>query len=584
MFTRYLLVAGGAVLLAGTSAAQSRYLFSINRHGPTVGMPSPSGVAITEGDILTPTTGTSSPALGPLPTPSIAISHAPGLGLPPGCAGHPGGTPCIVEVDAYSRGIDSFFLPNNPIEPGDVLFSVDEFAMGMPFPGAPAPNVTTESAAREAAPDAFTNLGPLPPGPVPPAPTPNIGVVDGDGLPSASGFAYPGVGEIAPTTPFGGLPDTGDNKDAVDLVEPFGGGGGVGNYFSLDAAFFDPLEGVPNSGSALANGFFGGDVLPLGAVGAPIVYAPSIVLGLDLVGGPDSDDLDALILAENGNGTYQPSNQPYDWVTGGTDMLVFSVRRGSAVIGMPDSIFGLPIEEGDLLVPPVAGGGSPFPGIFITAESLGLTTAPMGAGFLGDDLAAADSIWQFVKDCDGDGIEDAVAIGMGLVPDVNMNGIPDPCEPASGGTPYCFCPGPLSPCGNASPTTGCINVAGTGALLTGSGSSSVGADDLLLTPSGMTPGTFALPFMGTAPTPPIVLGNVLRCGGVTRYRFPPYPTGGGTASIGPGLVAYTVGANPPAGWITAFSTWHFQTFYRDVGGPCGASFNLSSALTISFVP
>ena len=41
-------------------------------------------------------------------------------------------------------------------------------------------------------------------------------------------------------------------------------------------------------------------------------------------------------------------------------MLVFSVRRGSAVIGLPDSIFGLPIEE-DLLVPPIPV-ASPFPG------------------------------------------------------------------------------------------------------------------------------------------------------------------------------------------------------------------------------
>ncbi|MEM9381429.1 MAG: hypothetical protein AAGB93_15855 [Planctomycetota bacterium] len=181
MFTRSLLFAGGAVLLAGTGAAQSRYLFSINWHGPTVGMPDPGGVPITEGDILTPTTGTSSPALGPLPTPTIAISHAPALRLPPVCVGHPGGTPCIVEVDAFSRGVDHPFLPNNQIDPGDVLFSVDEFAAGLPIPGAPGPSVTTESAAREAAPDAFTNLGPLPPGPVPPAPPPNIGVVAGDG-------------------------------------------------------------------------------------------------------------------------------------------------------------------------------------------------------------------------------------------------------------------------------------------------------------------------------------------------------------------------------------------------------------------
>jgi len=589
MFTRTLLftglLTGGVLLLAGTSAAQSRYFYSINWHGPTVGLPSaPGGVPITEGDMLTPSTGTSLPALGPLGTPSIGFAHTTALGLPGACIGHLGGTPCIVEVDAFSRGVDRALQPNQPINPGDILFSVDEFARGFPLGPTPGPSVATESLAREAAPDAFANLAPLPPAPVPPAPMPNIGVIDGDGLASLSGFAYPGVGEIEPNTPFGGLPDTGDNKDAMDLVEPTAGGFAGGIFYSLDAGFFDPLEGVPNSGSAVANGFLGGDVLTIGAAGLPILYAPAPVLGLDLIGGPDSDDLDALILVENGNGVYNPSLVLYDWVTGASDMLIFSVRRGSAIIGMPDSIFGLPIEEGDLLVPPVVGGASPFPGIFISAEALGLATLRLGVGNLGDDLNAADTLIGNVFDCDGDGIEDAVAIGMGLVPDLNMNGIPDGCESGSVGSAFCFCPTVSAPCGNASPTTGCINVVGTGALLAGSGSSSVLSDDLVLTTTGMTPGTFALTFMGTATIPPVALANGLRCVAGSVYRFPPYATGSGTASIGPGLVAFTLGANPPPGWITAFSTWHFQTAYRDVGGPCGGSFNLSSALTVSFTP
>ena len=49
-------------------------------------------------------------------------------------------------------------------------------------------------------------------------------------------------------------------------------------------------------------------------------------------------------------------------------------------------------------------------------------------------------------------------------------------------------------------------------------------------------------------------------------------------------MAYTIGANPPAGWITALSTWHFQTWYRDIGGPCGAFSNFSNALTVTFTP
>ncbi|MEM6674746.1 MAG: hypothetical protein AAF726_18005 [Planctomycetota bacterium] len=584
MNTRTLLIAGGSLLLAGTSAAQSRYFFSVNWHGPTVGTLSPSGVPITEGDILRPSTSTSMPTLGPLPAPSIAIPHTTGLGLPPVCTGHLGGTPCIVEVDAYSRGIDRVFQPNVPVLPGDVIFSVDEFARGIPFGGAPAPNLPSEASAAEAAPDTFTALAPHPPAPIPPTPVPNIAVVDGNGLPSASGFAYPGVGTVEPNAPFGGLPDTGDNKDAVDLAESVTGGPPGANFFSLDSAFFDPFEGVPNSGSALANGFVGGDVLTVGATGAPVVFAPAFVLGLDFVGGPDSDDLDALILAENGTLAYEPSSQPYDWVSGSTDMLIFSVRRGSAVIGMPDSIFGIPIEEGDLLVPPVAGGVSPFPGIFMAAEANGLSTLRTGTANVGDDLNAADAIWSDVFDCDGDGVEDSVAIALGAVPDLNANGIPDGCEAGPVGVPYCFCPAAVAPCGNDSGTTGCINAAGTGALLTGFGTTSVALDDLVLTTSGMTPASFALTFMGTAAVPPVPIGNGLLCVSGSLFRFPPYATGAGTASIGPGLVAYTLGANPPPGWITSGSTWNFQTYYRDIGGPCGAAFNLSNALTVSFTP
>ncbi len=582
MFTRTLLLSGGAVLLAGTSAAQGRFFFSVNWHGPTVGAIDPTGLAITEGDLLVPSSGTSLPAIGLLPTPTISFNHIGALGLPPFCVGHPGGTPCVVEVDAYSRGGDRPFQPNQPIQPGDIIYSVDEFARGFGVTTSPLPNISSEALAREAAPDAFTHLAGLPPVPVAPFLGRNIGLVDGDGLPSASGYAYPGVGEIEPNSPFGGLPDTGDNMDAMDLVEPFVTITGR-EYFSLDSAFIDPLEGIPNSGSAAFNGFVGGDVLVSGG-GGPFVYAPAVMLGLDLVGGPDSDDLDALILWENGNGSYDPVTGPYSWVAG-TDMLVFSVRRGSAVIGMPDSIFGLPIEEGDLLIPPVVAGG--FPGILIAAETLGLATlrSGSGGGNTGDDLTAADSLFDNMHDCDGDGVEDAVAIGMGAVADTNLNGVPDSCEPCpTVGVPFCFCPTVVAPCGNPDPTAGCQNVAGTGALLTGCGSTSVSADDLVLTTSGMVPGTFAMTFMGGTTIFPVNVGNGLLCLGGPYFRFPPYPTGSGTGSIGPGLVTYTVINNPLPGQIVAGASWSFQTYYRDIGGACGSGFNLSSALAITFTP
>lgn len=584
MLTRALLLSGSTLLLAGTSAAQSRYFFSVNWHGPTVGSLDPLGTAITEGDILRPFNGTSMPELAPTSLPNISFTHtAPGLGLPGFCVGHPGGTPCVVEVDAFSRGGDKPFRPTMEIFPGDIMFSVDEFARGIP--GGPAPNVHTEAMAREAAPDAFLNLEFMPPGPFSPYVARNVGAIDGDGLASASGYAYPGTGIKEPNTPFGGFPDTGDNKDAMDVVESLAPVSIAGPYyFSLDSSFFDSREAAPNSGSAVFNGFVGGDILRDGAGGAPTVWAPAWMLGLDLVGGPDSDDLDALILFENGDTIYQPSMSLYDWsAAGGPDMVVFSVRRGSAIIGMPDSILGIPIEPGDLLVPPVPGSGA-LPGIFVPAEALGLATARAGMANLGDDVTALDTIWTNLYDCDGDGIEDAVAIASGMVADTNQNGVPDSCETIVIGTPFCFCPTVVAPCGNASPTTGCINAVGTGALLTGLGSTSVTFDNLILQTTGLPPATFSLMFMATSTAPPVPLGNGLRCLAGTAYRFSVASTGVGTQNLGPGLAAYTVANNPAAGHLISGSTWNFQNVYRDIPGPCGSFINWSSGLSVTFTP
>ncbi len=163
----------------------------------------------------------------------------------------------------------------------------------------------------------------------------------------------------------------------------------------------DPLEAGPvtNSGTAIGNvdfvtgiPFVGGDVAVTTAGGLPTLYASAAILGLDLVfaGAKDLDDLDALALLDDG--ALDPLGHPFFSST--SDFILFSVRRGSAVIGSPDSMFGLPIEEGDVLTVPVAG-GSPFPSIFIPAEHLGLATIRSGTtgGLnLGDDLDALDVV------------------------------------------------------------------------------------------------------------------------------------------------------------------------------------------------
>jgi hypothetical protein len=225
----------------------------------------------------------------------------------------------------------------------------------------------------------------------------NTGLYDGNG--GLTPFAAPGLNLREPTPPTAGLPDPGENVDAWDLDEsiPMPVQGTVYPkqvYFSLDSHFVDPFEGAPiNTGSAIINGFVGGDVLVSTVNGnPPLLYAPAATLGLDKFG-PDSDDLDALVLWENGIAGYNPTVGPYSWAGGQTDMLLFSVRRGSAVIGQIDSLQGLPIEEGDILVP--MGTAGQIPGIFVTAEALGLATFRTNgtAGTWksrGDDLDALD--------------------------------------------------------------------------------------------------------------------------------------------------------------------------------------------------
>jgi len=583
MQLRPLTLAGTTLLLASTAAAQSQFTFSIDWQSASMGSPSSGGVPMTDGDLYHPSTLSAMPAPGFVPAPTMSLDHAVDLGLPGGCVGRGPGVPCAIEVDAFSRGADFQFGPNQPIRAGDLLFSVDEFAAGRP--GGPLPNVRSEFAAGDSSADAFGSLNTLPPGPLPPMPGRNIGMIDGDGAFSASGFTYPSIGLKEPNLPAPGPIDMGDNQDAMDIVEP-GTATTSAVYFSLDGGMFDGREGIPNSNAAAANSVGAADIF-VNAGGGMALWAGAPSLGLDLVA-PLTDDIDALILWENGNGVADVAPGPYGWQNG-MDMIIFSVRRGSAVIGRPDSQFGLPIEEGDLLIPPVAGGASPFPAIFIPAEALGLLTVRSHGVSLGDDLDAADHISGNLFDCDSDGLEDAIAIAMGLVIDADQNGVPDACSSSPVGAPFCFCPVVAAPCGNASATSGCVNGAGTGALLSGSGSASVALDNLVLTTSAMPAGSFAMTVMGTGTTPPAILANGLRCVGGWMHRFPPYSTASGTASIGRGtanvsmgLVAYSTSTFTPSGHITAGSTFHFQTFYRDLGGPCGAMFNLSNALTVNF--
>jgi hypothetical protein len=439
------------LMICGRGAAQPT--FSVDFQGPVQGAPAfiPAGLPICEGDILVAPFG--APAPGPLPAPSIVARPGPAAGpppplpnlgllpFPPGPIGP--GLPRLVEIDALSYGTDLMLTPA-PMPMRVWTFSVDEYAAGLPSPV--PPNVFSEGVfgTAEASANVFMTFPPgfLPPGPLPPFAVPggNTLLFDGNGVPAPFVIPVPpipgllGLGLVQPNFPTPLLlPDPGSNLDALDVDAP---PGTFPVYFSLDAMFVDPLELPPaNSGSAAVHGVFPADIVFSPAPGVfGGVYAPAALLGLDLIGGPGSDDVDALVLWENGIPGFVPAPAPYAWlVPGGPDQLLFSLRRGSATIGALDSMFGFPICEGDILMPPVVGGLSPFPGIFIAAENLGLATFRLTPGMVAfppfsDDLNALD----VSADCNMTGIPDNFDIAWGLATDCNCNGVPDSCDLASG--------------------------------------------------------------------------------------------------------------------------------------------------------
>ncbi len=509
--------------------------------------PSRALIPASHGDILAPMPG-GLPSFAAPPA-GVVIPGGPvgvGLGIPSygGCIGTPPGVPCPTELDALSYGTD-FPVRPGPTPAHTYEFSVDEFAVG--FPGSPlAPNVLNQAPCGDSATDIFGDLG-QPGGAVGIIPNGNTGIIDGNGLPSCTGAVYPGFGLIEPNMPGPFTAIDGDDVDAYDFQDGFSPAVPA-VYFSLDAAFVDPMTGLPNTGAGPANGFPAAAVLvTLVPGGPPVMYAPPAPLGLNLlaVGG---DDLDALALSENGAAGYQPSPAPYAWGPGTPfDMLLFSVRRGSAVIGMPDSLFGIPICEGDILIPPVAGGMSPFPGIFIAAENLGLRTFRGGAAAFSDELDALDTRWRPVT-----------------------------------ATSYCFGTAAACPCANAgAPGNGCANsIFAAGANLAATGNTQVSADTVLLSGTNMPNGT-VLYFQGTTQVS-AVFGDGLRCvaGAVIRLGIKVNVANASAYPTGADLPVSVKGMIPAAG-----GTRFYQGWYRNGAAFCTPStFNLTNGLAITWTP
>lgn len=138
-------------------------------------------------------------------------------------------------------------------------------------------------------------------------------------------------------------------------------------------------------------------------------------------------------------------------------------------------------------------------------------------------------------------------------------------------------------CTSSTYCVGAPNSAGPGAAIAFSGGTSVALNDFTLTASGCPANVNAYFIYGSTQVQ-LPLGDGFRCVGGSIFRLrPAQSTGAG------GVVARLVDfTQPPAGsgpgLIAPGSTWNFQLYYRDVGGPLGTGFNLSNALSVGFCP
>ena len=413
-------------LLGLPALAQNRTTFSIDNQGPSVGSPacSTSGGVVVDSDVLISSTPSGTPIVAAPMPPCVEIAGGFGAGTFQLAL-----YPVQAEVNALSYGMDAQLEPTMP--PGSVWFSTDEFAIGYPLTGFPEPNLQSESVAADHGSSVFIDLGlPTLPAAWGSGPLPNVQAIDGDGKASLSGYTTPGLGIIEPNPP-GSPPDLGDNLDALDVH-------GVSNnnlvLFSLAPPFFDNCSTAFGADSGPPHGFSPAAIVATNlAGGAPVLWTAPGQLGLDGAGFA-TDNIDALAVWDNGNRLYNRALAPFDWNVGMGDMVLFSVSRNSAVIGQPDSLNGDPIEESDILMPPVAGGVSGFPAIIIPGECLGmatrrsLTARLCGLPRFADDLDALDITKSPVFDCNANGVEDALDIAATPWIDANRNGVPESCE------------------------------------------------------------------------------------------------------------------------------------------------------------
>jgi glucose/arabinose dehydrogenase len=127
---------------------------------------------------------------------------------------------------------------------------------------------------------------------------------------------------------------------------------------------------------------------------------------------------------------------------------------------------------------------------------------------------------------------------------------------------------------------GAPNSAGPGAEIGHAGTTSVGANDLVLTATGAIPGQPAV-FYHAPDRVQLPFGNGFRCAAGPAVRLQPVLTVDGSGMTQ--LALDLAGAPPQGGGIDPGDSRSFQLWYRDPAAG-GSNFNLSDALRVVFCP
>ena len=125
------------------------------------------------------------------------------------------------------------------------------------------------------------------------------------------------------------------------------------------------------------------------------------------------------------------------------------------------------------------------------------------------------------------------------------------------------------------------NSVGPGATIASMGSTSIAANDFVLTANGAVPGQFGLFFYGPTQAMQASGDGILCVGGGIQRLLPPAQ---GDLQGGHLRPLDLSALSSPSGTITAGSTWNFQLWYRDPAGPGGTGYNFTDGLQALFLP